>query len=144
MSPLGGRSLGLFCVKSGNRKMKGKCEDISAYRNVDRGRTYGPEDRCCLFLTGPVWPAVSDGEMFIRSSKVAIFGSQGRRREKRKEGEGGGDNRKRRKREEVKGAGNEPKSVSVAIPCQLVTVTSPTRSRHASPSTVKSAQKKWD
>jgi hypothetical protein len=72
MSPLGGRSLGFFCVKSGNRKGKGKCEDIFAYRNVDRGRTYGPEDRFCLFLTGPVWPAVWDGEMFIRSSKVVI------------------------------------------------------------------------
>lgn len=56
-------------------------------------------------------------------------------RNERKE-RGGGDNRKRRKREEVKGARDEPRSVSVAIPCQLVTVTSPTRSRHASPSTV--------
>lgn len=49
-----------------------KVEDIFPYRKVDAGRTYGPEDRCCLFLTGPVWPAVSEGVMFIRSSKVAI------------------------------------------------------------------------
>lgn len=36
------------------------------------GRTYGPESRCCLFLTGPVLPSVSDGVIFIRSSKVVI------------------------------------------------------------------------
>jgi hypothetical protein len=36
------------------------------------GRTYGPENRCCLFLTGPVLPSVSDEVMFIRSSKVVI------------------------------------------------------------------------
>jgi hypothetical protein len=53
--------------------LKRKCEDIFAYRNVDGGRTYGPEDRCCLFLTGPVRPAVSDVVMFMRSSKVVIL-----------------------------------------------------------------------
>lgn len=74
MSPLGDRSLRFFCVKPVNRKVKGNCKDIFAYRKVDRGRTYGPEDRCCLFLTGPVWPAASDGVMFIRSSRVVIVG----------------------------------------------------------------------
>jgi len=35
-------------------------------------RLYGAEDRFCLFLTGPVWPSVSDGVMFIRSSRVVM------------------------------------------------------------------------
>lgn len=43
-----------------------------AYRKPDGGRTYGPEGRFCLFLTGPVWSVASDGVMFMRSSKVAI------------------------------------------------------------------------
>ena len=72
MSPLGSRSLRFFCVKPRNRKGKGNYKDIFAYRGVDQGRTYGPEGRCCLFLTGPVSPAASDGVMFIRSSKVVI------------------------------------------------------------------------
>jgi hypothetical protein len=41
MSPLGGRSLRFFCVKSRNRKLKGKCEDIFAYRNVDEDARMG-------------------------------------------------------------------------------------------------------
>ena len=52
--------------------MKGDRKDRFAYRNVDRGRTYGPEDRFCLFLTGPVLSVVSDGVIFMRSSKVVI------------------------------------------------------------------------
>lgn len=103
--------------------MKGKCEDIFAYRNVDRGRTYGPEDRCCLFLTGPVWAAVWDGEIFIRSSKVVIvYLKVEDARNERKEKEGttrGGRGRRSR-------VGTSRVRISVAIPCQLVTVTSPT------------------
>lgn len=104
-----------FFVKPGNRKVKGKCEDTFAYRNVDRGRTYGPEDRCCLFLTGPDSSTVSDEEMFIRSSKVVIVDVKVEdARNERKEREGD-DEGKRRKTEEVNGGNN---SVSLAIPCR--------------------------
>ena len=57
--------------------MKGNRKDRFAYRNVDRGRTYGPEVRCCLFLTGPVGSGVSDGVIFMRSSNVVIVNTKG-------------------------------------------------------------------
>lgn len=77
MSPFGGgRSLRFFWVKPRKRKVKGNRKDRFAYRNVDRGRTYGPGVRCCLFLTGPVLSAVSDGVIFMRSSKVVIVNAK--------------------------------------------------------------------
>jgi len=90
MSPRGGRSFRFFCANPRNRK----CEDIFVYRGVDGGRTYGPEGRCCLFLTGPGSPAVPDEVMFMRSSKVAIASLRVEKRE-RKEGEEGDGKRKR-------------------------------------------------
>lgn len=61
-----------FVSSRETESLEGKCEDTLTYRKADGGRTYGPEVRFCLFLTGPVWSAASDGAMFMRSSKVVI------------------------------------------------------------------------